>query len=494
MSITRPQAGDLFDLDRATRCLWSGSWAPASAELPVAAPATGERIAVGGAAGSGDVEVAAQRASEAQAAWAATSPDERAAVMDRAARLLERHREEAQSWLIVESGSSRMKASGEVDSSLAELREAATLPERVVTEELTDTGDRQSVMRRVPIGVVGVISPWNFPMVLSLRSVAPALVLGNAVVLKPDPHTAVSGGLFLAALFDAAGLPAGVLHVMPGGAEAGQTICGAPPIGMVSFTGSTSAGRKVGATASSNLKRVALELGGNSAFIVLDDADVDAASSAGAFGSFFHQGQICMASSRHLVHESVADRYVEALARRAGRLSVGDPAVDEVEIGPLINRRQFDRVQRIVDTSVTAGATALSSAASHAPYFHPTVLVDVARDMPVWREETFGPVAPVMTFSSDEEAVALANDTDYGLSSGVYTASTERGQRIADQLRTGMVHIGDQTVNDTPATPFGGMGASGNVSRFGGSANLEEFTQWQWITKRPSPAVYPFGG
>jgi benzaldehyde dehydrogenase (NAD) len=351
---------------------------------------------------------------------------------------------------------------------------------------------RRSVMRRVPIGVIGVITPWNFPLVLALRSIAPALVLGNAVVLKADPNTAIAGGLVLGRLFAEAGLPAGVLHVVPGDRAAGAAIPEAREIGMVSFTGSTAAGRKVGAAASANLKRVALELGGNSAFIVLDDADIEAASSAGAFGSFFHQGQICMASSRHIVHESIFDSYVEALARRAGNLHAGDPTAEGIALGPIINAQQFQRLSGIVGDSLAAGANAVVGGHPEDPFFPATVLNEVTPEMRVWNEEIFGPVAPVMSFSSDAEAIAMANDTEYGLSSGIYTADSERGRAIAAGLQTGMVHIGDQTVNDVPGAPFGGNGASGNGGRFGGSANLEEFMRWQWVTERDEPATYPF--
>ena len=485
--------GKLVDLEQARGHVWAGEWVPASGTLKLTEPATGASLGEIGAATPADVLHAATAASRAQPAWAATPADERAGVFLRAAALLEQHHAEAEDWLVREGGGSRAKAAFEVmTASVGELREAATLPTVPTEEELNDPLGRRSIRRRVPIGVVGVITPWNFPLVLALRSVAPALALGNAVVLKADPNTAIAGGLILGPLFAEAGLPAGVLHILPGDRDAGAAVCEAPEIGMVSFTGSTAAGRKVGAAAGANLKRVALELGGNSAFIVLEDADPIAASSAGAFGSFFHQGQICMASSRHLVHESIADEYLEALARRAVNLSVGDPTDEGVAIGPIINQAQYDRVRGIVGDSVAAGARAVAGGESEAPFFPPTVLTEVTPGMRVWKEEIFGPVAPVMTFSSDEEAIALANDTEYGLSNGVYTPDGERGRAVASRLRSGLVHIGDQSVNDMPGAPFGGMGASGNGGRFGGAANLEEFMQWQWVTERQELATYPF--
>ena len=381
---------------------------------------------------------------------------------EQAADILEANHEEYEGWLVREAGSAKPKAEFEtMKLVLGELRVAAGLASAKLEEDVDDPLGRRSTMRRVPIGVVGVIAPFNFPGVLGMRSIAPALALGNAVVMKPDHQTPVSGGLFFAALLAEAGLPAGLLQVVPGGPEAGEAICSAPEIGMVSFTGSTAVGRKVGALAGGNLKRVALELGGNNAFIVLDDAPVDGASSAGAWGSFLHQGQICMASGRHIVHESIADEYVAALAERAGRLPAGDPNAGQVALGPLINGKQLDRVDELVGDARDAGATVHVGGEPQRPFYPATVLSGVTPEMRVWSEEIFGPVAPVMTFSTDEEAIALANDTDYGLASGIYTSDKEHGRRIAAGLRTGLVHIGDQTVGDDPRIPFGGMGASG---------------------------------
>lgn len=489
---TSGSTATLFDPDRARGKIWGGDWVDGSEQLEVREPATGDLLAELAAAGPADVERAAAGAAAAQPAWAATAPDERAAVLSRAADLLEEHHDEYQGWLIREAGSAAPKAEFEtMKLVLGELRVAAGLASEKLEHELDDPMGRRSVMRRVPIGVVGVISPFNFPGVLSMRSVAPALALGNAVVLKPDAQTPISGGHFLAQLLHRAGLPAGLLHVVPGGAEAGQAICTAPEIGMISFTGSTPVGRKVGALAGEHLKRVVLELGGNNAFIVLDDVSADDASSAGAWGSFLHQGQICMSSGRHIVHESLAGDYVAALAERARRLPVGDPNGGEVALGPLINERQVEHVDGLVRESREAGATIEAGGDPDSPFYPATVVSGVKPDMRLWREEIFGPVAPIMTFATEEEAIELANDTEYGLSAGIYTSDPERGRAIAERLHTGLVHIGDQTVNDLPMVPFGGSRASGH-GRFGGPANLEAFTEWRWITERDEPATYPF--
>lgn len=491
MSVTDTK---LFEIAEAAGKIWDGGWRAAPTSLEVLEPATGSSLGSVGAGGEREVRAAASAAALAQPAWAASDAADRAAILRRAADILELHAEEAETWLVREAGATRPRAQFEVRLlSIAELREAAELLLSSVFEyELADPRGVRSVARRVPIGVVGVIAPWNFPMVLAVRSIAPALALGNAVVLKADPQTPVSGGLFLARVLSEAGLPAGLLHVVPGGGDAGQAICETPEIAMVSFTGSTQIGRIVGEAAGRNLKRVALELGGNNAFIVLDDADIDAASSAGAWGSFLHQGQICMASGRHIVHEKVADAYIAALAERASRLPVGDPFTADVAIGPLISPSQVDRVHELIREAADAGATVMTGGAPDSPFYPPTVLAHVTPQMRVWHEEIFGPVAPVIVVGSDAEAVALANDTEYGLSSGIYTGSPERGRRVAEQLHTGLVHVGDQTVDDDARIPFGGFGASGNGARFGGLANLEQFMAWQWITERDEPARYPF--
>jgi benzaldehyde dehydrogenase (NAD) len=316
--------------------------------------------------------------------------------------------------------------------------------------------------------------------------------LGNAVVLKSDPNTPVSGGVLMARIFEEAGLPEGVLHVLGGGAEVGQALVEDPNVRMISFTGSTATGRKVGELAGRNLKRIVLELGGNSPLVVLEDADIEAASSAGAWGSFLHQGQICLAVSRHLVHESIADDYVKALAERASHLPVGNPDTDEVALGPIINQKQVERVERIVDGSVSEGATLVTGGKHENLFFEPTVLSDVTSSMPAFTDEIFGPVAPVTRFGDDAEAVELANATNYGLVAAVQSGSQQRAAAVAEQLHAGMVHVNGTTINEEPPAPFGGFGQSSNGGHFGGVANLELWTEWQWVTSQDKAAPFPF--
>jgi len=473
--------------------IYSGGWIDAPQTIESIEPATGDVLGVAGVGDADAINRAATAAAAAQPGWAATPMTERVSIIRRAADLMAEHRPELERWLIRESGSIMGKANNEVTASIGQLTMAQALIGQPTGLDLPSlTPGRSSTARRAPVGVVGVITPWNFPYVLALRSVGPALALGNAIVLKPDLNTPISGGVVLARIFEEAGLPADLLHVIPGGAEVGQAMCESPLIRMISFTGSTATGRLVGATAGRTLKRIVLELGGNSPLVVLDDADIEAASSAGAWGSFLHQGQICLAVSRHIVHESIAPAYLEALTARASHLPVGNPATEEVALGPIINEKQVNRVQRIVDETVSAGARLTVGGSHEGLFYKPTVLADVTPEMAAFREEIFGPVAPVITFSSDEEAVALANQTEYGLAAAVQSGSPARARGVAAQLHAGMVHINDQTINEEPPAPFGGFGASSNGGHFGGVANIELWTEWQWVTARDAASPFPF--
>jgi benzaldehyde dehydrogenase (NAD) len=266
----------------------------------------------------------------------------------------------------------------------------------------------------------------------------------------------------------------------------------APEVRVVSFTGSTAAGRRVGALAAEHLTRAHLELGGNSALIVLPGADLALAASAGAFGSFMHQGQICMATGRHLVHQSVYDDYVDALAEKASHLPVGNPATEPVALGPIIDAGQVDKIHAIVRTSIDKGARLAAGGTYEGLFYRPTVLADVDTAMPAYAEEIFGPVAPVVPFSETEHAVALARASDYGLSLGIL-GDVGMAMAIADAIPSGIIHINEQTVADEANAPFGGIAASGTGSRFGGSrANIDAFTETQWLTVRAAIASYPF--
>jgi benzaldehyde dehydrogenase (NAD) len=460
-------------------------------EREVREPATGRQLLTMNESTVEDVGRATAAAAAAQVAWAETNYQERAAVLRRAAEIYEAHRPEFGTWTQRETGAHRNKMHHEQNFTAQELLNASTMPSQPFGSLLPSAQPgRLSMVRRVPVGVIGAITPWNSPSVLGMRVIAPALALGNAVVLKPDPQTPVCGGAVFAAVLKEAGLPDGLLQIVVGDAEAGEALVTDPKVRMVSFTGSTEVGRRVGALAGGLLKKVSLELGGNNAFVILDDADLEAAASAGAYSSFQFQGQVCFAVGRHIVHRSVADDYVELLAGKAKRLRLGDPYREDVDLGPIVNEQQLARVDGIVRRSVDAGARLAEGGTHEGLFYRPTVL-SVTTDHAAWTDEVFGPVAPVITFDDDEEAVSLANASEYGLAAGVYSRSISRGLSIGNRMKAGMVHVNDQTINDEAIIPFGGMGASGNGSRFGGAANYEAFTEWQWVTVRDEPKSYP---
>jgi benzaldehyde dehydrogenase (NAD) len=469
------------------------TWQPGTgAPRETREPATGRPLITLPEATGADVARVAAAAAAAQPAWAETSYVERARILRRAAEIYEAHRDEFGAWTQRETGAVHGKMHHEQNFTVQELLNASTMPSQAYGSLMPSAmPGRLSMVRRVPIGVIGAITPWNSPSVLGMRVVAPALALGNAVVLKPDPQTPVAGGAMFAAVFAEAGLPEGLLQIVVGGAEVGEAIVTDPNVHAVSFTGSTAAGRRVGALAGGLLKKVSLELGGNNAFVVMDDADLDAAASAGAYASFQFQGQVCFAAGRHIVHRSVARDYVDALVEKATRLRLGDPYREDVDLGPIVNEKQLARVDGIVRRSVEGGARLAVGGTHEGLFYRPTVLTDVRTDLPAWTDEIFGPVAPVVTFDTDDEALALANQTEYGLAGAVYSRSISRGLALAQRIRSGMVHVNDQTVNDEAIVPFGGMGASGNGSRFGGAANWDEFTQWQWVTVRDEPRSFP---
>ncbi len=474
--------------------IFNGTWKPSlGGSIAVVEPATGEKLTSAGIGDAVDISIAALTASEAQQEWMEMPARDKSDIFYRAADELIRNFESAKIWIARETGGVQAKAAHELRETIVILRRSAgMLLDSNHGLMLPSVPGKLSYAKRTPLGVIGVISPFNFPLILSVRAVAPALAAGNAVVLKPDPRTPVSGGFIIARAFEKAGLPKGLLHVIPGHGDAGEALCVDPNIRMIAFTGSTQVGRRVGELAGRHLKKVMLELGGKNPLIITDDADLDLAASNAAWGAWFHQGQICMATGRILVHESVAQALIDKLVEKAKVLPIGNPTDPNVALGPLISASQLSRVDAIVKETVAAGAVLEVGGVYEGSYYHPTVLSGVTEKMRAYREEVFGPVASIITYRSDEEAIKIANDTEYGLSAAVICRSLERAMAIGERLNAGMVHINGQTVNDECTNPFGGRGASGNGGSIGGPADLDEFCQWQWITVKDKPDAYPF--
>jgi len=473
--------------------IFNGDWIAAlGGSHTFTEPASGEQLGRTGMANAADVARAASAARAAQPAWAASDYKERAAIFRRAAATIARHHDELSTWIVRETGAIRPKADLELREASAHLLEAAAMLTQPKGQLLASASGTMSIARRVPHGVVGVISPFNFPLILSIRSIAPALATGNAVVHKPDLQTPVSGGVLIARIFEAAGLPKGVLQVLPGGAEAGQAMCADPDIAMIAFTGSTAVGRSIGELAGRHLKKMSLELGGKNSLVILDDADPDIAAANVAWGAYLHQGQICMAAGRILLQRGIADAVIERVVAKAKQLPVGDPMSGAVALGPLINARQVERLHGIVGDSVAAGASLLAGGSYERQFYQPTVLAGVRPGMRCFEEELFGPVASITVFDSDQEAIALASATSGCLALGIITPTLARAMFIADRVPAGHVHINDQTVLAEAHAPFGGGGTSGNGGRHGGTSDWDEFTQWQWMTVKTEAPRYPF--
>ncbi len=354
-----------------------------------------------------------------------------------------------------------------------------------------------SMAVRRPMGVVSVISPWNFPLILTGRGLLFPLVAGNTIVLKPSEDTPYCGGLVWAEIFEEAGLPKGVLNVVTCSREnvgaVGDELIENPLVKGISFTGSTAVGRQIAAKAGAHLKKCCVELGGKNSMIVCDDADMERAVQAANFGAFMHQGQICMSVERVIVHEDIYDEFVEKFVPRVKKLTVGDSSKKENILGPVINDRAAERIKRHFDDAKAKGATVLAGGDIDGRFISPTVFANVTPDMLLYQEESFGPVCSIFKVGSDEEAVRLANDSEYGLTAGVMSEDEGRALAIVNKLDTGNCHVNCSPVNDEPHVPFGGFKASG-LGKHGGKWSMETFTETRWITLdrggRPFPPVF----
>jgi aldehyde dehydrogenase (NAD+) len=458
-------------------------------------PFTGNTVAEITLANQSDLDDAYRAAAQAQPAWAAVLPAEQETILLRAASIMETRAVEIIDWLIREAGSTRIKAQIEWEMLHAITLEAATFPHRTAGRVLPiDEPGKESRVYREPVGVVGVISPWNFPIYLAHRSVGPAIALGNTVVLKPSQDTPVTGGLLLAKIFEEAGLPPGVLNVIVGSSsEIGDAFVSHRTPRVISFTGSTAVGRHVAELAATApiVKRVALELGGNTPCVVLDDADLDRAVPGAAFGRFLHQGQICMSTNRIVVDAKIHDEFVERFTSHVRTLKYGNPHDPDTVIGPIINSHQLSHMMELVQQSRAAGVRQVLGGDPQGLVLPPHVFVDVRNDTPIAKYETFGPIAPIIKVEGETEALRVANDTEYGLSSSVFTRDQARGLRFALAVAAGMTHINDSSVDDAPTGPFGGEKNSG-IGRFGGEWVLEEFTTDHWVTVQHTRRQYPF--
>jgi acyl-CoA reductase-like NAD-dependent aldehyde dehydrogenase len=459
-------------------------------------PWSGQVVAKVAAGTREDARRAVEAAQAAFPAWSQTPPAERQRIFLAAADILERRADEVVGLLARETGATFGFGMFQMGFVPGLLRQAAGLAYSPIGQILpSDLPGAMAMGLRRPVGVVGAIAPWNAALILSARSIAAPLALGNTVVAKPSEESPYVGGLLWGEIFAEAGMPDGVLNIVthaPGQAgPIADELVENPAVRRINFTGSTATGRKVAEAAGRHLKRVLLELGGYNPLIVLDDADLDYAVDASAFGAFLHQGQICMSARRLLVDRRVADDFVGRLAAKTAGLKAGDPSEPDTIIGPLINQRALDTVAGRVQEAVAKGAKLLAGGERVGRCFQATLLADVPADAELARVETFGPVATVELVDGPDAAVARANDTPYGLAAGILTGDPDRGLALADRLEAGIVHVNDQPVHDEPQMPFGGVKDSG-WGRFGGEAAVDEFTELKWVTVQSGTRPFPF--
>jgi len=458
-------------------------------------PYTGEVYAYLAAGKREDAKRAIEAAQAAFPEWANSPPSLRRKVFLKAADIMESRQDELVKAMMEEVG-------GTIGISMFQMffvpglyRMAASAAYDVKGEIIpADHKDSFFMAIRQPAGVVSCFGPFNVPYILATRSFALPIAYGNTAVLKPSEEAPITGGILLAEIFEEAGLPPGVLNVITttrqDASDVGEVMIAHPAVRRVSFTGSTEVGRIIAEKSGRHLKRAVLELGGKDPLIILGDADVDYAVNAAAWGSFLHQGEICMSTERIIIEKSIADEFTEKLKKRALALPMGDPTNPATAIGPSINQRAVDKVHAQVEEAVAGGAELVAGGQYDNLVYHPTVVRNVKPDMRLFTEQTFGPVAPIVVVNDKEEALAVANDSAYGLSAGILTNDFNQAFDLALRLETGMVHIGDQTVNDEPQAPFGGMKGSG-YGRFGGQAALDEFTELRWINVQRIPRTFP---
>ncbi len=453
-------------------------------------PYTGEVYAKVAKGGLDDVDRVMAAAHGARKGWAATAPLGRAQIINKAAQILESRRKDFAAVLTEEGGSTFGKAMFEISQTVDLLETAAADGKRILGEVFHGDPGKLSLTMRRPRGTVVAISPWNFPLILSMYKVAYSLATGNTVVLKPASETPVIG-LLIGELFEQAGTPAGTVNVITGpGRVLGNALIDDDRCSFVTLTGETVTGRAVAQRAAAKLKEYTLELGGKNPVIILADADMDYAVKNAAFSAFFHQGEICMSADKLIVEKPIFETFSKKLADLAGKLTVGDPKDPNTFIGPVISDSQVQKIDSLVKDAVGKGAKLLAGGKYEKRLYRPTVLTGITKEMQIYHEETFGPVACVFSAGDEKEALAIANDTTYGLSAGVISKDLEKSIFLAENLEAGMVHVNDGCVDADACVPFGGCKGSGQ-GREGGRWSVEELTELKWVTvqkgRRPLP-------
>ncbi|WP_033295853.1 aldehyde dehydrogenase family protein [Amycolatopsis jejuensis] len=474
-----------------------GRWTAASPGRTIVTRSalTGEPIAEVAAASPGDVRLAAEAAGRALETWAGWPPARRRGVLQRASSLFAERAGELAALMRLEMGAARPWCEFNVSVAQGMLAEAAAQAYSAVGEVIpSDVPGLTALAVREPAGVVAGIAPWNAPLILGVRAIAMPLAYGNTVVLKASEQVPCTQAAIIEILH-LAGAPDGAVNLISNAPEDAPAVVEAliahPAVTRVNFTGSTRVGRVIAELAGRHLTRPVLELGGKAPLLVLADADLDAAAEAAVFGGFLNQGQVCMSTERIVADRSIVDDLAARVSSRVAALVVGSPDDPATQIGPMVHAAARDTVLALIDDARARGAEVLTGGTAEGLYVRPTVLKGVTPDMRIYREESFGPVVSIISADGADDAVEIANDTEYGLSAAIFSRDTAAALALARRIRSGICHLNGATVHDEPQMPFGGVGASG-WGRFGSRAALEEFTELRWITVQTGPRAYPF--
>jgi len=457
-------------------------------------PLTGDVASSARAMTAADATAVADAAQAALSTWSSLGPNARRAALMKAADALEARAAQFVEAMMGEIGATEGWARFNLMLAASMVREAAALTTQIGGEVIpSDKPGCIAMAMREPAGVVLGIAPWNAPIILGVRAIAVPLACGNSVVLKASeqcPRT----HMLIAEAFQEAGLPQGAVGIVTNApADAGEVV-GAlidhSAVRRINFTGSTPVGRIIAKRAAEHLKPVLLELGGKAPLIVLDDADLDEAVKAAAFGAFMNQGQICMSTERIIVVDAVADAFSQKFAAKAATLAVGDPREGKTPLGAVVDQKSVDHVRSLIADALDQGAVQVSGGASDGVLMPAHVIDKVTPAMKLFRDESFGPVVGIVRARDEAHAIELANDTEYGLSAAVFTRDTARGLRVARQIKSGICHVNGPTVHDEAQMPFGGVKGSG-YGRFGGKAGIDSFTELRWITIETQPGHFP---
>jgi acyl-CoA reductase-like NAD-dependent aldehyde dehydrogenase len=457
-------------------------------------PLTGQPASRAAAGKAADAKAAADAAAAALPAWAALGPNARRAILLKCADAIQARAADFTGAMAEETGATAAWAGFNVQLAAGMMREAASLTTQITGQVIpSDKPGCIALAMRKPAGVVLGMAPWNAPVILGVRAIATPLACGNTVVLKASEMCPRTHRLIGEALRDA-GLPAGVCNVLTNApadaAEVVETLVAHPAVRRINFTGSTRVGRIIAKLAAEHLKPVLLELGGKAPLLVLDDADLDEAVAAAAFGAFFNQGQICMSTERIVVDEKVADAFAEKFVAKVMTLTAGDPRQGSAPLGSVVDPSAVGCIQGLIEDAVAKGAVLHQAAEPDGVLLSAAVLDRVTPEMAIYADESFGPVTTLIRVSGEDEAIRVANDTAYGLTAAVFTRDTARGLRVAGRIDSGMCHINGPTVHDEAQMPFGGVKASG-YGRFGGQAGIAEFTDLRWITIETQKGRFP---